>query len=513
MTTEGDTIVAFATSNGQTGGIGDGAIGIIRMSGPDAFKIAGRIYRGKKPFETLKPYTIGYGFIFECRAALGGPAAPGGKDRIIDEVLILKMAAPRSYTREDVVEIHCHAGAEVQRKILNLLMKSGARAAAPGEFTKRAFLNGRLDLSQAEAVMDLIRANSEIGASTAMRQLEGALSEKIRAVREQLIGLVASLEAFLDFPEHEVEEQSIDEIDDTLGSIEVMLRGLAESFEFGRVAREGALAVIIGRPNVGKSTLLNLFAGGERAIVTEIPGTTRDVIDEYKNIGGLTIRFLDTAGIRDTEDVVEKVGIARTLGTIEKADIALLLFGADEGFCSGDARLIELTKAMKRVFIINKTDIAQPGTIEAIRSELSDSGDVAVDGARDAAGDAAGDATRDIAREARGKTAANMYYIVEASLISGEGLADIEDAVRNTLIGQLSPGSGDAILTNARHNTLVLRGLKAVLAARETLNAGMPLELPIIDMREALAALGEITGEEFSEDIIDRIFSEFCVGK
>ena len=492
-----DTIAAFATPIAPTDGIGGGAIGVVRMSGPDAFRIAAHIFRGKKPFEKIKPYTIGYGYIFEH-----APAS-GGHDRVVDEVLILKMNAPRSYTREDVVEIHCHAGAEVQRRILRLILNSGARAAAPGEFTKRAFLNGRIDLSQAEAVMDIIKAKGEIGAATAMRQLDGALSKKLGAARKQLIDLVASLEAFLDFPEHEIEEQSILEIDGSLNAIAHMLRRLGESFEFGRIAREGATAVIAGRPNVGKSTLLNLFADYERAIVTEIPGTTRDVIEEYKNIGGFTVRFLDTAGIRETDDVIENMGIARTLGAIEKADIALLLFSADEGFCGGDARLVEITRGIKRIFIINKIDLVQPGAIKEMRGAIKE-----VHGA-----------IKEVYGEMHDTIINGEMHdgsiIVEASLINGEGFDEIVESIRSVFFGssQAQADYGDAVLTNARHNALVSSAQEAIVAARATLGAGMPLEIPIIDMRDALAAIGEITGETYSEEIIDRIFSEFCVGK
>ena len=478
---ETDTIAALATAS-STSAENSGAIGIIRLSGPGAFRIASRIYHGNKPFDAIKPYTIGYGSIYERSVS------PGTSGRVIDEVLILKMRAPRSYTREDIVEIHCHAGADVQNRILRLVMANGARAAEPGEFTKRAFLNGRIDLSQAEAVMDLIRAKSEAGAALAMRQLEGALSLKLDVSREALIDLIATLEANLDFPEHDIEELSISETDIALNNIERELNALLESFEYGKVAREGITAVIAGRPNVGKSTLLNLFAGKERAIVTEIPGTTRDIVDEYKNIGGFTVRFLDTAGIRDTEDVVERLGVARTIGELEKADLALLMFSADEDFGSDDARLLYLTIGRKRVFIINKTDLSGPHAICKIKKTINDHCECDGCHAKDSA-------------------------TVEASLINGEGLMEIEEAIGKLFTGQMPPDYSDAVLTNARHRALTSRSLESLRAARTALNARLPLEMPIIDMRDALAALGEITGKTYSEDIIDRIFSEFCVGK
>ncbi|MCL2057593.1 MAG: tRNA uridine-5-carboxymethylaminomethyl(34) synthesis GTPase MnmE [Oscillospiraceae bacterium] len=565
---DSDTIVAVATSASYTTAPEElGSICVIRMSGSDAFSIAGTIFRGIKPFNEMKPYTVGYGFIVEPAelggtAGLGGTARQGettgqgstaglgsaagqgettgqgstakqggtaelnfssqgqgvdelasapchGAVRAVDEVLIIKMRAPKSYTREDVVEIHCHAGISIQRNILRIILACGARAAAPGEFTKRAFLNGRIDLSQAEAVMDLIRAKSDAGASMAMRQLEGALSGMLGSMREALIGLIASLEAFLDFPEYEVDERSIAEVDGELGDIEQSLRKLAESFEYGRVARDGLTAAIIGRPNVGKSTLFNLLAGRERAIVTDIPGTTRDVIDEYVHLGRFTVRFLDTAGIRETDDAVERIGVDRAIGAIGQADIALLLFGADEGFCGSDAQLIKLTEGKKRIFIINKTDLAEPGAVDALREAITEA---AVPGAPPHS-IAHAPAPSPVASPAPSPAASHMYEVVEASLINGDGLSNIEGAVHSLFAGHTPPGYGDAALANARHYALVMRGFDAVHRARAALGAGLPLEMPIIDMREALSSLGEITGETYSDDIIDRIFSEFCIGK
>ena len=484
-----DTIAAFATPPVRE--TGDGAVGVIRVSGPLAFAIAEKIYRGKKPFCKIKPYTIGYGFIYDAAyphedgMAAGEPVTGG----IVDEVLILKMRAPRSYTCEDVVEIHCHAGAGVQRRILRLILREGARAAGPGEFTKRAFLNGRIDLAQAEAVMDLIRTKSEAGASVAIRQLEGALSARLASVRDDIIGIVASVEAFLDFPEHEVEEQAISDIDAALENAGRNMQRLADSFGYGRAAREGVAAVISGRPNVGKSTLLNLFAGKERAIVTDTPGTTRDVIDEYINLGGLTVRFLDTAGIRETCDAVEKIGVDRAIAAVEKADIVLVLFAADEGFAGGDAGLMEIAKNKKRVFIINKTDLATPEAVSGLREAILTR--------------AAGE----------NNTPGGDYEIICASFINVGGVAEIENAVLRLAAGGAMPGYGDAVVSNERHYGAIMRALESVGNARGTLRAGLPLEMPVIDMREALSAIGEITGETYAEDIIDRIFSEFCVGK
>jgi len=495
-----DTIAAVSTPSARDAS--DGAIGIIRVSGPGAFAIAGRIFRGKKPFEALKPFTVGYGYIYDalpgasdgCKRhgpdARAGRVAAGAGDAV-DEVLILKMRAPRSYTREDVVEIHCHAGAEIQRRILRLALRAGARAAEPGEFTKRAFLNGRIDLPQAEAVMDLIRAKGEIGAAVAMRQLEGRLSGKLAAVREDMIGLTASLEAALDFPEHGLDERGAAEADGLLSGIEQSLKALADSFEYGRAAREGVYAVIAGRPNVGKSTLLNLLAGRERAIVTDTPGTTRDIIDEYIDLGGLSVRFADTAGIREARDAVERIGVERAVGALGQADLAILVFAADEAFGEGDARLLELSENKKRVFVINKTDLVSPGTVEMIRASI--------EGA--------------VGSAPSSDMGTTGFRIVKASLLLGDGLEEIEGAVRALYAGKAAPGDGDAVVANARHFAAVERGLESVRAARRAFVAGLPYEMPLIDIREALDALGEITGETFTEDVIDRIFSEFCVGK
>jgi tRNA modification GTPase len=523
-----DTIAAISTAHGT------GAIGIVRISGSGAFAIAGAVFRGKKKFEQMKTHTVAYGFIVDApgmhgeidkpgaagatssTSAIGTPGAAGpiSAAEKIDEVLILKMEAPRTYTREDVVEIHCHAGVDVQMRVLRLVLRCGARAAEPGEFTKRAFLNGRLDLSQAEAVMDLIGSSSETGTKAALKLLEGELGALVSDTRERLLALIASLDVFLDFPEHDTEQRSASDARGALSQIEARLLRLSDSYSRGRVAREGIVAVIAGKPNVGKSTLLNALSGRERAIVTDVPGTTRDTIDEYVNLGGFTVRFVDTAGIRDTSDAVEKIGVAKTLEAVESADLAIAVFDAGDSGpqaaqaaqtaqaarcareqaktpASGHARasesrLLDMLKAKRIIAVINKTDLADERGIGALREMVA-----ALFGGRP--------------------------VVVEASLKDSEGSARAAEAIGAAIKRLFYSGSlfggGEVILTNERHHALIQKCLASVRSANAALLRGLPPEMPIIDMEEALAALGEITGETYSNDVIDRIFADFCVGK
>ncbi|HHW49137.1 MAG TPA: tRNA uridine-5-carboxymethylaminomethyl(34) synthesis GTPase MnmE, partial [Clostridiaceae bacterium] len=337
---ENDTIAAISTP------LGTGGIGIIRISGDDAFKIAEKIFKGKKDFGSIKSHTINYGKIVDPESG-----------ETVDEALLTKMEKPNTFTREDVVEINCHGGIVVLRRILALVLKEGARLAEPGEFTKRAFLNGRIDLSQAEAVIDLINSKTDESSKAAINQLEGKLSGKLKEIRNKLIELIAHIEVTVDYPEHDIEEITAEMVYKEVREIRGMLEKLLKSFERGRIIREGLKIVIVGKPNVGKSSLLNELAGKNKAIVTDIPGTTRDIIEEYINIKGIPVKIIDTAGIRETEDIVEKIGVDRAAEAIESADLVLMVLDAHEGIQHEDMAIIEKIKDKKHIIIVNKIDL------------------------------------------------------------------------------------------------------------------------------------------------------------
>ena len=466
---EADTIAAIATAHGT------GAIGIIKVSGPRAFQIAEAVFSGKRCITEIKSHTVLHGYIVD----------PVRQEKV-DEVILLKMDAPNTYTREDVVEIQCHAGMDVQVSILRLVIQMGARPAEPGEFTKRAFLNGRLDLSQAEAVMDLIRSTSEMGTKAAMSQLEGKLSKALKNNRNKLLDLIAALNVVVDFPEHEIDEMTVMHTLNSLSEIEEELRKLSDSFRSGRVARDGITAAIAGKPNVGKSTLLNQLIGRDRAIVSAIPGTTRDVLEESVNIGGFSVRFVDTAGIRETSDVIEKIGVEKAIDAIEKADFIIMVFDAKDGIQEEDVRIFQLvqnSQNKKTIFLVNKTDLADFERIKASKAVLSK-----------------------MAQDER-------LTIIETSLKSGDGVEKLEAVIREMFHTKVLLSNNEAIVTNIRHYTLVQKSIDAIQSAITAVNSGLPIEMPIIDMQDALSYIGEITGEECLEEIIDRIFSNFCVGK
>ncbi|HHY23330.1 MAG TPA: tRNA uridine-5-carboxymethylaminomethyl(34) synthesis GTPase MnmE, partial [Clostridiaceae bacterium] len=342
---ENDTITAISTPYGA------GGIGIIRISGEKAFEIAEKIFKGKKTIRHIKSHTINYGKIFDFKDGT-----------VIDEVLLTKMDRPNTFTREDTIEINCHGGIVVLKKVLELVVREGARLAEPGEFTKRAFLNGRIDLAQAEAVIDLINAKTSRSSKIALEQLEGKLSIEIKEARDRLIGFIAHIEATLDYPEEDIDEITELEVYNGLEEIKNKLSILLSGFKKGRIIREGIKAVIIGRPNVGKSSLLNRLAGYNRAIVTDIPGTTRDIVEEYISIAGIPIRIIDTAGIRETKDEVERIGVEKTMNAIESADLVIMMVDAFAGFAKEDEEVLKYISNIsgkKPVVLLNKIDLVE----------------------------------------------------------------------------------------------------------------------------------------------------------
>ena len=457
---EEDTIAAISTPYGS------GGIGIIRISGIRAFEIAGRIFKGRKPFESLPASTISYGKVVDPRSG-----------EVLDEVLISKMKKPATFTREDVVEINCHGGIVVLRRILELVIAEGARLAEPGEFTKRAFLNGRIDLSQAEAVIDLINSKTSKGSRAAMDQLDGKLSKKIQDIRNLLIGLIAHIEVTVDYPEHDIEEITGKEVYNKIKDIRDELAKLLKSFERGRIIRDGISVVIVGRPNVGKSSLMNELTGKNRAIVTDIPGTTRDIIEEYINIDGIPVKIADTAGIRETSNVVEKIGVERTEKEIGKADLVIMVLDASEGILDGDMDIFKKVKGKKTILLLNKIDIGDKIPNSELFEKFCD--------------------TR----------------AIRASVKKEIGLDELEKEISGMFMEGGINAENEILITNVRHKRLIESAIGSINEAISGYESGMPLDCITIDIMDAANCLGRITGESVSEDVIQEIFSRFCVGK
>lgn len=453
----GDTIAAVATAPGE------GAIGVVRMSGPEARSILERIFRPRRP-GTLVPFQM----------RLGDIVAPGGG--VIDEVLAVLMPGPTSYTREDIVEIQGHGGMLPLRRILELVLSQGARLAGPGEFTRRAFLNGRLDLAQAEAVADVVRARSEASLRAAVGQLQGRVSQRVEEVRERVLGLLAAMTAAVDFPDEVPDPQPealLTEIDALLGHLAADL----EEASRGRILREGLRVVICGKPNVGKSSLFNALVRDGRAIVTAVPGTTRDAIEEMVNIGGMPVRVVDTAGVRATEDAVEVLGVSRATELVEQADLVLVVVDASRLLDADDRRVWFLTAGRPRILVVNKVDLAGAEVVEAARRALGPEMAVAV------------------------------------SALTGDGIGELEAVVAEMVWGGRVTAGREVAITSSRHRAALAKCRDYLLQAREGVVAGMPLEITSLEVRSALESLGEITGEVADADLLDRVFADFCVGK
>lgn len=457
-----DTISAIATATGE------GGIGIVRISGPASLSVAGKMFRGvrgKKASE-LRPFQAAYGMVVD----------PVSED-MIDEVLLLVMKAPHSYTCEDVVEIHCHGGMMPMRRILDLTLLNGCRLAEPGEFTKRAFLNGRLDLSQAEAVIDVIRAKSEASLRVAVHHLSGALSSQIQAMRQHLLGIIAHLEAVIDFPEEDIDDLGLLEVKNGINHALVMVEKLLATASTGRILRDGLSTVIIGKPNVGKSSLLNALVRDERAIVTDIPGTTRDTIEEYITVRGIPLRLVDTAGIRPTADLVEKIGVERAKEMTTQADLIIVMLDRSLPLTDEDHQVFQLLADRKAIVLLNKSDLPSQWNMDCIEKEVAD------------------------------------HAVIEVSVKSGFGLDRLEDEiVRLVYCGQVEQAEG-AYITNLRHLTIMRSVQTHLQAAESAINRSISIDCVVIDLRSAWEALGMISGDTVSEDIIDEIFSRFCIGK
>lgn len=454
-----DTIAAIATPMGQ------GGIGIVRLSGPRALEIAGKIFRPARGRSVAgaTTFSLAYGHVVDA----------GG--RTVDEAVLSVMRGPRSYTREDVAEINCHGGMTAVRRVLELAIAAGARLAGPGEFTKRAFLNGRISLAQAEAVMDLISARTEEGMRLAAEQLEGRLSQELAALREALVDDAALLEAHMDFPEEEIELSTRQEIISRLDKSKARLLRLSGTFREARFFRDGLLVAIVGRPNVGKSSLLNALLQKERAIVTALPGTTRDVIEEQINIDGLPVIIVDTAGIRHSEEVVEQEGIRRSIDAMERADFIVVVLDGSEPFQEADRLILERAGGKKVLIAMNKADL--PGRI-------SD------------------------------EEAAKLGHpFLRICARTGSGIDELKKMVFRENLGEWNEEREGVVITNLRHKTAVDQAAGALARAMALIEAGAPLEIVSIELRDALEGIGEITGAVTNDEILGRIFNNFCIGK
>ena len=455
-----DTIAAVATAMTASG------IGIIRISGPDSRVITGKIYRskgGKKKIEDIPTHTINYGFIWDG-------------EEMIDEVLVMVMDGPRSYTGEDTVEIDCHGGVLAMKRVLETVVKYGARPAEPGEFTKRAFLNGRIDLSQAEAVIDVINAKNEYALKSSVSQLRGTVQKVIREIREQILYQIAYIESALDDPEHISIDGYGEHLKEETESIKEKIDRLLDTVKEGKLMKEGIKTVIVGKPNAGKSSLLNILVGEERAIVTDIAGTTRDILEETIVLHGISLRMIDTAGIRNTEDVVEKIGVGKAIEYAKDADLVLYVVDASIPLDENDREIIKLLEDKKAVIILNKTDLKQ--VVE--ESDL-----------------------RELA----------AHPVVSISAKEEEGIDRLEQQIKEMFFEGNLTFNDEIYITNVRHKEALEKTLESFHMVKESIENGMPEDFYSIDLMGAYSQLGSIIGEEVGEDLLNEIFSKFCMGK
>ncbi|WHH57253.1 tRNA uridine-5-carboxymethylaminomethyl(34) synthesis GTPase MnmE [Petroclostridium sp. X23] len=457
-----DTIAAISTPPGI------GGIAIIRVSGKDAVNIVERIFRShkNKKLVDVKSHTIHYGFIIDLE-----------KKQTIDEVLVSVMKKPHTFTKEDIVEINCHGGVISTKRILEEVIYAGARIADAGEFTKRAFLNGRIDLVQAEAIIDIINSKTNVGLQSAVDQLEGSLSSRIFDIRSKMLRIAAHLQAAVDFPEDDIEELSEENLIAFLKNIKDEMKNLLETADMGKIIRDGLSTVIIGKPNVGKSSLLNNLLKENRAIVTEVPGTTRDIIEEYINLKGIPLKVIDTAGIRETDDIVERIGVEKSREFINKADLVILILDGSEIINENDKKIIDLVKNKKLIVLVNKVDLDIRIDMEYIRNLFEG------------------------------------HPIINVSAKKGIGVQELENTIHHLFMSGNININSDVMITNVRHKDSLVRAKKSISECIEAIDNGMPLDMIFIDLSNAIESLGEIIGFTVSEEIVDQIFREFCLGK
>lgn len=455
-----DTIAAISTP------MGEGGIAIVRISGSEAIQIVDKVYKGKKKLSTVDTHTIHYGHLFD----------PETGDKV-EEVLVTVMKAPRTFTREDVVEVNCHGGIVSVNQVLSLLLENGARLAEPGEFSKRAFLNGRIDLSQAEAVIDLIRSKTDKAMKVALRQMEGKLSTLIRDLRHRLLELMAHIEVTIDYPEHDVEEVTNHLLREKSTQVKHEIARLLSTAQQGKILREGISTVIVGRPNVGKSSLLNTLIHETKAIVTDIPGTTRDVIEEYVNIRGVPLRLVDTAGIRETEDIVERMGVEKSREMLKKSDLILLVVNHNEPISEEDENIFDIVKDMNTIIIVNKADLPRRISYQHLKEYFPNA------------------------------------PVITASMKEQKGIDDLEDAISTMFFSGKVQADDLTYVSNSRHIALLKQAEKTISEAIRAIDQKMPVDMIAFDIKRTWELLGEIIGDAVHESLIDQIFSQFCLGK
>ncbi|MBW0768897.1 tRNA uridine-5-carboxymethylaminomethyl(34) synthesis GTPase MnmE [Mammaliicoccus lentus] len=456
-----DTITSISTP------MGEGAIAIVRLSGPDAISIADSIYKGKKQLSEVDSHTINYGHILNPDSG-----------EIVEEVMAAVMRGPKTFTREDIVEINCHGGLVTVNRVLELTLSNGARMADPGEFTKRAFLHGRIDLSQAEAVMDFIRSKTERASKVALGQMEGRLSELIKGLRQSILEILAQVEVNIDYPEYDdVEEATSQFLLKEAANIEQEIDKLLKTGQQGKIMREGLSTVIVGKPNVGKSSMLNNLIQDNKAIVTEVAGTTRDVLEEYVNVRGVPLRLVDTAGIRETEDIVEKIGVERSRKALSEADLILFVLNYNESLTESDYQLFEAIKNEDFIVIINKTDLEQHLDMDELKEMIGD------------------------------------HPIVQTSMVEQQGIEELEQKISELFFGGQVQSQDMTYVSNSRHIALLKDAKSSINDAIHSAEEGIPIDIVQIDLIKTWELLGEVIGEEASESLIDQLFSQFCLGK
>lgn len=456
-----DTITSISTP------MGEGAIGIVRMSGHDAVAIADKLYKGKQKLEQVPTHTINYGHIID----------PETGD-VVEEVMVSVLRAPRTFTREDIVEINCHGGILTINRVLELTMTHGARMAEPGEYTKRAFLNGRIDLSQAEAVMDFIRSKTDRASKVAMNQIEGRLSTLIQHQRQSILEVLAQVEVNIDYPEYDdVEEATTEFLLERSREIKEAIQQLLDTGVQGKIMREGLSTVIVGKPNVGKSSMLNNLIQSNKAIVTEVAGTTRDVLEEYVNVRGVPLKLVDTAGIRETEDIVERIGVERSRKALQEADLILFVLNNNEALTQEDRQLYDVIKNEDVIVIVNKTDLDRQLDIDEVQQMIGDK------------------------------------PLIETSMQTQQGIDALELQIRDLFFDGTVQNQDMTYVSNSRHISLLKQAKQAIQDAIEAAEAGVPTDMVQIDLTRTWELLGEIIGESASEELIDQLFSQFCLGK
>ncbi len=456
-----DTIAAIATAVSTSG------IGIIRISGEDAIRTASRVYRAKNPQKNLmavKSHTLHYGFIYDG-------------DELIDEVMVAVMRSPNTYTKADIVEIDCHGGILVMNQILNVLLKNGCRLAEPGEFTKRAFLNGRIDLSKAEAVMDIIHSKNEFALKASMKQLRGGVSDKVRSLRDRILSEIAYIEAALDDPEHISLEDYPASLEEKIFQMKNELKQMLDNADQGKLLKEGLQTVIVGKPNAGKSSLLNVLVGEDRAIVTSVAGTTRDVLEESIKLHGIGLNIIDTAGIRETEDEVEKIGVDKARSYAEMADLILYVVDSSRPLDEDDASVLEIITDKKVIVLLNKTDLEQVVSEEEIQQRLP------------------------------------AASIIRTSMKDNTGIDLFEDTIKTMFFGGEIAINDELYITNQRHKEALAEAYESMEMVLQSLAQKLPEDFYSIDLMSAYASLGRILGEEVGEALVNEIFSKFCMGK